>query len=390
MLDIQAAVYNMLDRIQAAVNQRGIFNIARVQPCGSMAEKTSIWKYLWGKPFIELDFLAILENSTDHYCDQGEQMSCPGCSKLVKSPVNLTPLNECHNSDVVFIPDQRNERKMVSELFLNEINFCLAALCGCMSVSCRREEDSFRYIHTIAFKPTSTENEHRCDKCTVDMPSGTLRVNTSLFVDKRSTGPSNCSLIFLWISKENRLSAPDRLLVQEPQPVATLPVFVDFLPALESVKSKATGKGCTHESLIVPKGCNLCKTYHGWRKSSCMAEMNTFLYEMTENHRGCYQIIKYLLEIVTVRFIYAINKYHLKTAILNHRKTCPNTKVTTGNRVECVIKVIQELHHAYESETLNQHQTDVNIIKQQEWLCDAKLLCQRILDNTILLTDKDT
>ena len=37
--DIQAAVYTMLERIKARVNNRGIFQIARIVPSGSLAEK---------------------------------------------------------------------------------------------------------------------------------------------------------------------------------------------------------------------------------------------------------------------------------------------------------------------------------------------------------------
>ena len=43
--DIQAAVYTMLERIKARVDNRGIFQIARIVPGGSLAEKTILWKY---------------------------------------------------------------------------------------------------------------------------------------------------------------------------------------------------------------------------------------------------------------------------------------------------------------------------------------------------------
>ena len=40
--DIQSAVNEMLERIVTRVNGRGIFQISKIVPAGSMAEKTSI------------------------------------------------------------------------------------------------------------------------------------------------------------------------------------------------------------------------------------------------------------------------------------------------------------------------------------------------------------
>lgn len=37
--DIQAAVHTILERVVAKVNERGIFKVSRIHPCGSMAEK---------------------------------------------------------------------------------------------------------------------------------------------------------------------------------------------------------------------------------------------------------------------------------------------------------------------------------------------------------------
>ena len=42
---IQAAIHGLLERVVAGVNKRGIFSVARIQPAGSMADKTAIWKY---------------------------------------------------------------------------------------------------------------------------------------------------------------------------------------------------------------------------------------------------------------------------------------------------------------------------------------------------------
>ena len=42
--DIQAALKEILHRIEHRINERGIFTISRIQACGSMEEKTALWK----------------------------------------------------------------------------------------------------------------------------------------------------------------------------------------------------------------------------------------------------------------------------------------------------------------------------------------------------------
>ena len=71
--DIQTAVLELLERIVGKINERGLFNISRIEPCGSMAEKTTLWKTLdkdkvketTTEKYLEFDFLAILEKTSD-------------------------------------------------------------------------------------------------------------------------------------------------------------------------------------------------------------------------------------------------------------------------------------------------------------------------------------
>ena len=53
----------MLERKKTRVNRRGIFNISRIQPSVSMAEKISISKFDIGEIYLEIDFLAALKPS---------------------------------------------------------------------------------------------------------------------------------------------------------------------------------------------------------------------------------------------------------------------------------------------------------------------------------------
>ena len=40
--DIQTATYRMIEKAVTRMNKRGVFKIARIEPCGSMAEKISV------------------------------------------------------------------------------------------------------------------------------------------------------------------------------------------------------------------------------------------------------------------------------------------------------------------------------------------------------------
>ena len=188
------------------------------------------------------------------------------------------------------------------------------------------------------------------------MPTGTLSVNTCVSVGR------DCSMILQWTSKAKNLSAPDKLLFSEPQQITSLPIYVDFLPALESLKPKASGAGdgYEHDYFIVPKTCNTCGLRDGWRKSRCMAEINEFVKNASAKHRKCYQIIKYLNETGSLN----LPSYHVKTVALHHSKTCSNT---TDDCAECVMKIFEELRSAYELKQLNQfHEAKINLLRRGE------------------------
>ena len=151
------------------------------------------------------------------------------------------------------------------------------------------------------------------------MPTGVLRVNTEKTIDKVLT---KCSLILMWTSKATSLSAPDELLSYKLLPIHSLPINLDFLSALEYLKTTPSGAVDEHDYFIVPKNCNVCsdvfsldplvpvkvyipalKSYstsdvmipkrciehdddpiYKWRKSWCMAEVNAFNTAMSDKH----------------------------------------------------------------------------------------------------------
>ena len=390
MQDIQTAVNTMLQRIVNRANKRGMFSISRIQSAGSLAEKTSIWKYNKDKnPYVELDFLAVLEHSTQgYYREQNksrETVCCTGCTKLLKCPVNLKHLKKNYIEEDEFNAHTLQYRMVVSYLFLKEINLCLTLSCECLSVSFSRPRDTSICQHEISFRRRPTK--HGCDDCTVDMPTGFLSVNTSIFIDGEDVGPANCSLIFFWTSKAYNLAAPDMYLLREPQNMSTLPIYVDFLPALEFRKPTLSGKEQEHDCYIVPKNCNTCEIPNVWRKSWCITEINEFVNNMSEKHRQCYQIIKYILSIVPEAHN-VINNYHVKTIVLQHTSTCLDT---TDKWEACVIKMLQDLLHALkEGGYLEHFQEHINILTNYGHCDESSSIYQQLLDLLSSVSNGDT
>ena len=300
IIDIQSAVHRMVERVVARVNERGIFNVDRIQPAGSMADKTALWKYdrEIADHSIEFDYLAVLKNTIEHYCLHEEpptvlysrinehselqaQPDCVGC-KLVNAPEELERMKKCYEH--VRIMDLRF---LFNERFLMEVNRCLGSSCDCLSVSF----DPPKIGVTVTFQPASSEHTNGCDRCTIDMPTGTLSVNTSMPIGRRPGGPINCSLILQWTSKAKSLMPSCKVLLRQTEPITTVPVYVDLLPAVEALKPTPSEDGYEHDYFIVPKRCNVSVFCDGWRKSWVMAEMNAFI-NMSDKHRKCYQILK--------------------------------------------------------------------------------------------------
>ena len=348
--DIQHAVETMLERIQSRVNRRGIFNITSVVGTGSMADHTSLWKcniHRLNEQYLEFDFLAKLENTIIQCINQSAEHDCRGCIKLVKPPVELERLRQYYKIDDENGKSFRDIRK-TSNLFLNEINLCLTSSCDCLSFQGNKIG-----FYSISLR-SSSEHKQGCEECTIDMPTGALHVNTDIDINQGSCGPNNCSLIFVWRSKTMTLSAPGRLLLQKPQPISSLPIRVDFLPALESLRPSTSGAGEEHEYFVVPKRCNVCD--ERCRMSWCMAEINALTKEMSDKHRKCFQIIKYLSQAL---WFAKIPGYDLKTIALRHHTTCTDV---SDDCVDCVMEMFFALNHAYKIKELLSYQSNLNIL----------------------------
>lgn len=118
-----------------------------------------------------------------------------------------------------------------------------------------------------------------------------------------------------------------------------LPVYIDFLPAIELLFYNPMGNDALEHRFLVPNRCKQCMIYpRTWRISMCREEVKT-MSQMSETHRQSYQILKFLLP------SQYSTSYHLKTAVLNHSLSCSAN--SAENRVKCVIAVLHQLQHAY-------------------------------------------
>ena len=371
--DIQTAVHIMLDRVVTRVNERGMFKISRIEPCGSMRECTAVWKYHrfehTCKCYTEFDFLANLEYSPNTICrDHG----CGQCVMVSELPVPVGAMSKLQEYDDKF--DRRGTVLRSGLLFWREVNTCLGSDCHCFSVQ-YHESMLPSYSYKLA---AECESDYRCDKCVVEMPTGILRVNHSVDVGS----DADCSLAFMWTSKANTLPVYDQLLQEGARQVTSLPIHVDFLPALEVLKAKPDE--AVHDFFLVPKHCNVCDPYdqHKWRKSNCMAEIAYIVNEMSEKHRKCYKIIKYFLS--TVEFSY-INGYHVKTVTLNHSRECSDS---SEGCAECLLGILTDLKRAYGTGTLTLfHEPGVNLFGSPDSDPYASKYIQKLIERLCSATD---
>ena len=376
--DIQTAVHTMLERIVTRVNERGTFKISRIVPCGSMVEQTAVLKFDDENDlYTEFDFLANLDFSPDIICcDHG----CGQCVEVSELPVPVGAVSKlqeyndwCLRGGEEF--SLGTASRCCDHLFWREINTCLGFDCHGFYVQYDDPSNSYKLA-------AESESDYRRDKCVVEMPTGILRVNHSVFVGRHPMN-ANCSLAFMWTSKANTLSVYDFWLQEKAWQVTSFPVHVDFLPALEVLK--ATPDEAVHGFFLVPKHCNICGDGKDkWRKSNCMSEIAYIVNEMSEKHKKCYKIIKYFISTFGIRFIY-INLYYMKIVTLNHSRECSDS---SEGCAECILKILTDLQHVYETETLTSfHESGVNIFG---WLYSSPYTgnyIQKVIENLCSVTD---
>ena len=354
--DIQEAVRKMLDRLVKIVNNRGRFRISRIESCGSKAENTAVLKYdESGEKCTESDYLAVLDYSAETvHRDNG----CRGlCVEVSGLPMSSETHDDVDMEAMAKLKETSGERVLCDRLFWRELHKSMGSLCNCFTVQFD-EKNVWYYVSYSSSGSHETVQQTHCSSCAVEMSTGVLKVNDSISFG----GPEDtkCSLAFIWTSKAKCLFGSDKLLKEDPKQISSLQVHVDFLPALEVNRATADEGAREHDFFLVPKHCNVCDRKTHWRKSKCMQEIAYMVNEMTEKHRRCYRIIKYWLSTTINENSLTINWYHVKTVALNHSRECSDP---SEGCAKCVLDMLTDLKHAYETKTLNSfHESDVNIL----------------------------
>ena len=138
-----------------------------------MAERTAVWKYdsHTGETYIEFDFLAVLDSSTETKFDY----NCGACVGVITSPVDLLALT-AHGENEIVCQDSFVNRVKFDALFWKEINLSLVSSCDCVAL----EINYFnplepRKVNDVSYLLMAEENPHSqqgCEKCVTEMPTG--------------------------------------------------------------------------------------------------------------------------------------------------------------------------------------------------------------------------
>ena len=352
--DIISAVNELVGRYASQFQVQDFpFRISRVQQCGSMHEKTGVWKTKLTRwidkgpfaidepiPFIEFDFLAVLDTPSDFKPVD----SCPGCIWL-KGEFGIDTYNKlmsCGQLDSTVYDERfrneisRNTPDVFQKLFAECLNKSLVSSCNCFRIEINKHK-LFRYRDIPVVVSECKENcPKQCVHCTVYRQTGYLRLGTG---DLPKHGLTNTgSFTLVWTSETKSLLAPSFSLLVKNKQMNTISIHVDFLPAFEQLKD-----GKEHNCFIVAKRCSLEKSRNrNWRVSFCMLESDV----ISSQHSKCHIVIKYLFERLNSSFELSpnLNGYHGKTAVLNHSRKCTNHR---GDYVGCIVAIIRDLRDAY-------------------------------------------
>ena len=387
MKDISSAVEELAQRYVQQFNKTSFLHIDRIQPCGSMVEKTSLWKScsVFQGPrehdinYLEFDYLAVLEKPWN--C-----MFKKGCSNCLRITTNygqvMDSSDDDYPSDDVISPAVDNPFHNFSfdASFHSELHSTIASLCNCYKVKKGNEDDS-DYRRTHKYTETYGMHRKRCHKCTVYRNTGCLCIGSTEEARYLSKDTGEFSFLLMWKSSANSLFASHSKTLRRSEPIQLLHIFVDFLPAFE-VKRRNGSKRNLNANFVVPKNCNLCERYKTWRGSNCLSEVNAVRFQLSDHHKRCYVVMKCIIAQVksSQEFFHFIPKgYHVKCAILNHNKQC---SLNDGDYSKCILKVLQDLKSAYQDRYLKAFIDDSSLIEDDrpETLMQGEVILTGIIE----------
>ena len=343
--DVRSSILDFLKRTVERINKRGLFKVSRIEPCGSMAEMTSLWKFpssykMQVHGSIEFDFLAVLDKQTHHV---HRTAKCSFCMEVLEPAMDTDRLSHEHG-DLLAIKNYSCDPHTVDALFKKEIYFSITSECSCFSLV-ESPLNSHKGYQNCRLEPTSFKYQNSCNRCGIKNKSGELQ--PACWEEYES-----CSFLLLWTSFNQSLFSPDPEDLTKQTPVQHLAVYVDFLPAIEVIDDK----DLTHVCFLVPKQCQPCGFLSStWRVSTCKDEVQAIAI-MSEKHRRCFQLLKFLLQ------AQYSTSYHLKTAVLNHNSTCHDSSEDCPS---CVFSVLRDLRRAYKSNHLKSFKLHANLLPRQ-------------------------
>ena len=322
--DIKSAVEELLNRLAGGdINHREIglqstlkFRCSYLQPCGSMAEETALWKSVRrqgrASQFIEFDFLVVLDNQ--------------------RHVVNIGP-GDCQGCRKIYIGDHAVDYKIFTSNVLFALYNRIETKCNCR-VNCN---------------VTSSENDNHdsrpCDQCRVDRTTGYLQIAKVADLTTRNVKESeHCSIVLFWTSQTDSLLAPNIDTLQLTERIKRLVIRVDILPAFE-IPGNGDGDQTGIKRFIISKECPRCKDDFSFMVSFSMYEGNAIHNIVSKKHKQSYKIIKFLYGqfISWTGVDWYLNSYHAKVAFLTHCQTC------TDEEKDCTICVTEILESLVEA-----------------------------------------
>ena len=356
--DIQSAVLEMLERIAVKINERGLFNISRIEPCGSMAEKAALWKtkdpfYVKGtipEKYLEFDFLAVLAKTDDIKL---LLQDCKGCKEVHGSLLNNTLRQKYGYIEMLrnslWNGVDINSPFIIDRMFRREVHASILSLCNCLTTQVEDYGNCFEDSTGTEFTLKLGLLSAGCTECSICRASGTLEIAPVPYETR------DCTLILQWESKSSSLFAPVGYSIYQTQNMKRFLIHIDFIAALETLQEAQQGDTqiVDTKSFIVPKKCSVCYE-NGWRISDCIEEIKAIKNEFSVKHSKCYMILKYIFQKGP------INNYEMKTVVLNHHTTCTDT---SEDMVACVTTILQELRDAYKRRHLQAYCRPVNLLR---------------------------
>ena len=331
MEDISSAMDELLERLFnegiEIFDSHGLklnFGSFFFNPCGSMAEKTSLYKSSrrqgQGNTFIEFDFLAVPRNKDEAVDIRSGNSNCKGGVCVYTRNNSLHPR---------FFRDE-----FLKELYSRIVNMC----------KCRVDPDG-------SISDDVSRAGRSCPMCTVVKDTGYLQIAKIPDITPDNVDASeHCSIVCFWNSSTESIMVPNVATLQLIEKIKRLVIRVDLLPAFLFPQDDDDGDESRIQRFVIAKSCPYCRESGCFMVSYCKYEVTT-IRRVSENHRRTFMIIKFLYG----QFTYwtgndsYLNTYHAKVAFIVH---CASCSCVNEDCTACITDILQSVEEAYRSRSL--------------------------------------